>query len=69
MGGGSSGGVTQTGDRLRIERQTGDQGLSVISFCKYIDKLDGQTGHGRGGSGGGKGKGEVVGCFDFPKFC
>ena len=25
------------------ETQTGDQGLSVISCSKYIDKLDGQT--------------------------
>ena len=30
------------------ETQTGDQGLPVISCSKYIDKLDGQTGHGRG---------------------
>ena len=33
LGGGGSEGVTQTGD----------QGLSVISCSKYIDKLDGQT--------------------------
>ena len=42
------------GDR---DTQTGDQGLSVTSCYKYIDKLDGQTelaweGRGLGGGGG-----------------
>ena len=38
--GGPGGGKLRRGCR---ETQTGDQGLSVVSCSKYIDKLDGQT--------------------------